>query len=269
MAGEQAPNLTPHDAAMVAKVDSSDAAIKATVQGTHEAPVTPPVDGAKPARPEHVPEKFWNAEKGTVDTDALLKSYTELEKGKAPADEKPPEGETDPAAEAVKAAQLDMGTLSEEFAQAGKLSDASYAALEKAGIPKATVDQYIAGQQALAGARDAEGFALAGGQEQYGKMVQWALANLSEAEQSAFDTAVVGSPASMNQAITALKSKYEAANGSDPKLLGGQQGGGGSEGDTPFASRAEVTVAMRDPRYSRDPAYRAVVERRVGLMDNF
>ncbi len=49
---------------------------------------TPPAD-AKPAadagntpptRPDGVPEKFWDAEKGVVNTDAAIKSYTELEK---------------------------------------------------------------------------------------------------------------------------------------------------------------------------------------------
>ena len=34
-----------------------------------------------PARPEGVPEKFWDAAAGALRTDALLKSYTELEKG--------------------------------------------------------------------------------------------------------------------------------------------------------------------------------------------
>lgn len=37
---------------------------------------TPPADG----RPEGVPEKFWDPESGIVRTDALVKSYRELEK---------------------------------------------------------------------------------------------------------------------------------------------------------------------------------------------
>lgn len=38
-------------------------------------------EGAKPpARPENVPEKFWDAEKGTLNSEGLLKSYSELEK---------------------------------------------------------------------------------------------------------------------------------------------------------------------------------------------
>jgi hypothetical protein len=43
------------------------------------APAPAPADG----RPAHVPEKFWDPEAKTVRTDAVLKSYTELEKMRA------------------------------------------------------------------------------------------------------------------------------------------------------------------------------------------
>jgi hypothetical protein len=39
-----------------------------------------PIEPAAPARPEHVPEKFWDSAAGTLRADALLKSYTELER---------------------------------------------------------------------------------------------------------------------------------------------------------------------------------------------
>jgi len=39
-----------------------------------------PVDPPKPPRPTGVPEKFWDAAAGTVRTDALLKSYLEIER---------------------------------------------------------------------------------------------------------------------------------------------------------------------------------------------
>lgn len=38
---------------------------------------------AAAARPDHIPEKFWDAEKAELRADALLKSYTELEKRQA------------------------------------------------------------------------------------------------------------------------------------------------------------------------------------------
>lgn len=43
----------------------------------------------KTARPDNVPEKFWDADKGVAKTDEILKSYGELEKALTKAKEKP------------------------------------------------------------------------------------------------------------------------------------------------------------------------------------
>lgn len=274
MPGEQQPQasqLSEHDAQMVALVDANAAA--AQVAATGGAPQGTPVEQQPQVatRPEHVPEKFWDAAKGQLNTEALLKAHAELESKVGKPAEAPPEGQTPEqkaAEDAVKAAKLDMGTLQQEFDTNGALSDGSYAALEAAGITKEVVNAYIAGQQALVDQHAAQGFALVGGQESYAKMVQWAATNMSAAEQDAFNTSVVGTPAQMSQAILGLKSRYEGSMGRDPVLLAGQQGGTPAS-EAPFASRAQVTEAMNDPRYKKDPAYRAMVERRIGLMDNF
>jgi len=47
------------------------------VEPEAEAPAAPT---APPARPDDVPEKFWDAERGALRVDALLKSYRELER---------------------------------------------------------------------------------------------------------------------------------------------------------------------------------------------
>ena len=245
-------------------------------------PVIPPVaaPAAAPAvRPDHIPEKFWDAATGTTNVEAMAKSYAELEKAR-PAPVVPPAA--DPAAlaaaEAAKAAGaagagVDFAALTAEYTTAGALSEARYAELAGKGIPKEVVDQFIAGQSAKAqvatfeqAAAVTEAHGLAGGEAAFGSMLSWASANLSPADIAAFDTAVVGNAASRSQAITALKARYTAANGSAPALVAGQ---GSSEGVGAFSSRAEVTTAMRDPRYRSDPAYRAVVEQRVGAMSVF
>jgi len=38
------------------------------------------IDAPAPSRPEHIPEKFWNAETGEVNIDDMAKSYNHLEK---------------------------------------------------------------------------------------------------------------------------------------------------------------------------------------------
>lgn len=259
MPGAQAA-LSPHDAAMVAKVDSTNAALQ------------PPADPAAPApvqRPEHIPEKFWDSEKGTAKVDELAKSYAELERSRSQALAKPPEQ----APAGTNVAPDEFVAFSTEYATNGKLSDESYAALAAKGLPKAVVDDYIASKAAAARVAEfeakeatAEAHSLAGSADAYNSMLDWAQANLSPADQAAFDAAVVGDAASRKQAITSLKAQYTAARGSDPKLLAGEGEGGGSGA---FQSRAEVTTAMRDPRYKEDPAYRATVERRLAAMPVF
>jgi hypothetical protein len=250
-----------HEAAMVAKVDEVAAKVaeaKPTAIGQL------PAEAQKAPRPESVPEKFWDADKGVVNTDALLKSYTELEASRAT----PAAPEQKAAADAAKSAALDMSALEAEYAKDGKLSDASLEALAKAGISKETVDRYTQGQAAVLDKQTNAAMNLVGGKAQYAAMVQWAGTNLPKAEQEAFDSAVSGTPAQVKQAILSLKAQFDTAVGSDPKLLSGQSAAPGNA-DTPFASRAEVTAAMRDPRYSKDAAYRQMVERRIGLMDSF
>lgn len=217
---------------MVAKVDQTHAAL------------VPPVD-AKPAEVTPPDQKPAEAEQKPAEEQAA----------------------TDEAAKAAESAGLDMASLNTEFATTGTLSEASFEALSKVGIDKATVESYIAGQVALAAQRDTEGFSLVGGKEQFDTMAAWAATNMSDADREAFNASVSGSPAQMKQAVLGLKASYEAAMGSDPSLVRGA--GAPSAGVTPYASRAEVVAAMKDSRYQNDPAYRALVEQRIGLMDSF
>ena len=254
-----APVLSPHDTAMLAKVDAAQANLQPQV-----APSTPA------ARPDNIPEKFWDAATGTTRVDELMKSYAELERARGTV----PTAPVVPVAPVVpNVPGVDFAAMTAEFTQDGKLSDARYAELAAKGHPKELVDQFIAGQTAqvdVANFRQAaavtEAHNLAGGAEAFNSMLAWAGANLSPADQDAFDTAVVGGTASRNQAITALKARFVDAKGVAPKLISGE---GAATGTGAFQSRAEVTEAMRDPRYRKDPAYRALVERRVGAMEVF
>jgi hypothetical protein len=265
--------VSAHDAAMIAKVDANSAVVdqsQPTPLGTAPPGTPAPLaEGAK--RPDNVPEKFWDAATGKVNTEALLASYVELEKvkpGTPAAGDKPPEGTPDPAAAAITAAKLDAGALSQEWAATGSLSAESYKALETAGFGKDIVDTYIAGQVALANERDNKGFVLAGGKESFDKMASWAVSALTPAEVEVLNAGLAGNEAQMTQSITALKARYEASFGKDPVLTQGNASGTLS-GEQPFESRAQVTEAMRDPKYRADPAYRAMVERRIGLMQVF
>ncbi|CLP71539.1 Uncharacterised protein [Mycobacterium tuberculosis] len=60
-------------------------------------------------------------------------------------------------------------------------------------------------------------------------------------------------------AILGLKARYDAANGSEPTLLGGNA----KASEDVFRSTAELTAAMKDPRYKKDPAYREDVKQKL------
>lgn len=236
-------------------------------------------DRSIPSKPEGIPEKFWNAMTGEVDTSGLAKSYTELEKRfsqpkpKTEATEASdseevnttPDSPAETAEAVVESAGLNMQDLSQEYSTKGELSDEAYTKLDKAGIPKDMVDQYIAGQKALQEQVQLRAYAEVGGAQEYANMVEWAKGNLTSSEAKAFNQAVGGDQEQINLAVRGLRDKYTQANGRDPsRSLGGNSNTGGTKS---FGSRAELTSAMSDPRYSKDEAYRKSIERRLAASD--
>lgn len=173
-----------------------------------------------------------------------------------------------PAVSAVVAAKpgnIDMAALNAEFAEKGDLSPETRAKLESDGYPKEIVDSFIAGQKAIAEKWDAKAFEFAGGKESFDKMAEWAKSNFTPADAAAYNEAVTsGDEAKLKLAVQGLKSSYEAAEGIKPTLLQSNLKGGDSAG---FKSNAEMTAAMRDPRYKTDPAYRQSVEAKVHAMN--
>ena len=231
-----------------------------------------PVEETKPtqSKPEGLPEKFNSV-------DELVKSYSELEQklgeqsqptkesvdpvSKVEAKQEQPKSDLDIATKAVDSAGLNMETLSEEFAKDGKLADGSYQSLEKAGIPKEYVDRFIAGQQAIADQQSATVKNLVGGTESYDNMSDWASQNLTETEKQAYNTAVNSKDLeAVKLAVVGLKARYAQSTGSEPTLVEGKASPSAEQG---FASWAQVTQAMSDPRYAKDPAYQAEVKNKL------
>lgn len=247
------------------KVDSSAAAALAAAGGTP--PVAASVPAEAPQRPAHVPEKFWDASTGVVNTEAWAKSTAELEaklSGKAPAAAETPAAETPPAtpdAAAAAVGQDAFAAFSTEFAEKGALSEESFKALEAKGIPKPMVEAYIAGQVALAERQQADVLSPAGGTEGFNKMATWADKNLPAADVEALDRQLASDDLAIRKnAVIALKARYDAAyGGSQAGLVSGTP----SAGIVGYQSSAEMTADMRKPEYAKDPAFRAMVSRKL------
>ena len=222
---------------------------------TSEKPVEENVTQSKP---EGLPEKFNSVED-------LAKSYQELEKKLGDNTEAPktdaPKNDLDIAEKAVESAGLNMENLSSEYAEKGELDAKSYEALEKAGIPKEYVNQFIEGQKAVADQQASSLKEIAGGNEAYSEMSNWAADNMTDAEKTAYNTAVNSKDVETAKlAIAGLKAKFDGANGNEPNLVEGKATVSGQDG---YKSWAEVTAAMGDDRYQKDPAYQNMVQEKL------
>ena len=109
--------------------------------------------------------------------------------------------------------------------------------------------------------------AMAGGEEEFGKLATWATHNVPKERLDRFNNALLsGNEAEAMNALKAFQYDRMMAMGYEPPLLGGSAAPSAATASKPFASEAEVTRAMNDPRYmgpDSDPAYVDEVYRRI------
>ena len=104
-----------------------------------------------------------------------------------------------------------------------------------------------------------------GGEKAYKSMLEWAGSNFSKEEIDMYDGIMNdGNPSAIFFAVQALQARYNDGVGSDGQTLTGR---GAENTDDSFKSQAELVAAMSDPRYDRDPAYRADLMRRLENSD--
>tara|TARA_R110002072_G_scaffold55493_4_gene144572 strand:+ start:2162 stop:2956 length:795 start_codon:yes stop_codon:yes gene_type:complete len=165
---------------------------------------------------------------------------------------------------------FDMNALTQEYTENGSLSENSYKQLEDAGISQEMTNQYIAGQKALGAQIGNDVKNTVGGEENYNGMVEWAKTNYSQDQIIAYDNAVnSGNIELAKMAAKGLQSDYQNTEGVEGKIYGGKQAAPeGGHGDV-FRSNAEVTTAMKDPRYDSDHAFRQDVRDKLERSDLF
>ena len=217
----------------------------------------PKEEAPSEARPEWLDEKFETPED-------LAKAYAELQKKQSSKKEESKEEEAEENTPApTEKTQTAVGKAQTEFAENGELTDKTFVELEKAGIPREFVEAYIAGQEALITSQALDIQGEVGGNANYNAMADWAADNLTESDLDAFNSIVEsGSVEQAKVAVKGLYAQFLSAGGQPPEL---SQGGTSGSSVKPFNSAAQVTEAMRDPRYSSDPAYREQVERRLAV----
>ena len=210
---------------------------------------TPEVSEEKTETPEATEENFY-LEDGKVNYDSVNEAYGEK------------------LGELFQNSDIDPWAISKHFQEnEGTITESDYKQLEGAGLSRQTVDAYLQGRAVEMGYTETTDSAdisdstvaeiknVAGGEESYQNMVNWASNNLDKNSINAFDEIInTGSADAIKLAVNGLKSQYEDATGKEGTLLTGK-----APKETPqqgFRSQAELVRAMSDKRYDNDPAYR-------------
>jgi hypothetical protein len=214
--------------------------------------------------------KYKNAEE-------LEKAYVELQKKLGEQEEVPEVSETEEEAEDEPEVSPGVSLItdaSSEYAENGTLSEETMQKFSQMDS-KELVNAYMqlqanAPQEApvadLSNAEVASIKESVGGEEVYGKVIDWAGKNLDSNTVEAFDSIVnSGNAKAIQLAVAGLKSQYEAANGYEGRMLSGKAPSNKS-GDA-FRSQQELVQAMADPRYDRDPAYRQDIMEKLERSD--
>ena len=207
---------------------------------------------AEQAEPESKPEYELYGEDGSVNYNTANELYGEQ------------------LGNLFKDNSIDPFAMSKHFEENnGTLNDEMYDQLAKAGLSKDIVDNYLNGLRDQVGYTPAEPVltaqeveeikGLAGGDEAYDNLMEWAGQNLDKEAQNEYDAVLqTANKSAIKFAVTALKGKYEESQGRDSRIVTGKQSSTES-----YRSMAEVVRDMNKPEYTTDEAFRDDVIRKL------
>ena len=216
-------------------------------------------------RPDNVPEKFWDAEKGVVNTEALLKSQADAEaalrQGTKPEGDQTDEEKAAAEAAAAESAQDQpqvVANASAEWSEKGELSEATLTALEGVGLSRDMVNDYIAGQQAIIGNLQTAAYGPFEGADGYNEAANWAANNLDDDTIKALDVQLTSTnPAIVTQGAKALQAKFAAEADIEPDTIRGNSNGSAAGGV--YTSSREMMKDMSSAKYRTSAAFRQEV----------
>lgn len=217
---------------------------------TGTAPAGTPNPGAPAAAPV-TPPADPNAQPTTTPTDPP--ATTPADPAVDPLKVTPPATPTEPEP------LLQFDAITTEWQEKGELSDDTLKAIEAKGIPRAYVDVYMAGLQAIQQQATNQVYSVTGGEDRYKAMMGWASANLSAAEIEAYNDAMSSNDASRNLAVQGLYAKFQANAGTEGVTVQGST----TSTAPAYQNWDEVKTAMKDKRYGKDRSYTAEVQNKL------
>lgn len=163
------------------------------------------------------------------------------------------------ATELLESKGFDYDALTKEFQANGDLLPETRTKLEKQGITGEILDAYIEGQKAIIQRQMEDIATVVGGMDNMESIVEWAKTSLSDDEKRSIEA--VHDPAVIKIILKDLEKRMNEDEGYVPPQQ--LQGGAGVSLDSYYESMAEVEEAINDPRYSKDPVYRAKVANKI------
>ena len=171
-----------------------------------------------------------------------------------------------------KSNDIDPFAMSKHFEENnGTLSDEMYQQLDKAGLSKSVVDNYLDGvrnevglnpdtpEPVLSESEVDEVKNIAGGSEGYDALMEWAGNNLSKEDAKNYDDVLAtANKSAIKFAVKALMGQYEDSQGRDSRIVTGKE-----SSTENYRSMAEVVRDMNKPEYQTDEAFRDDVLRKL------
>lgn len=156
---------------------------------------------------------------------------------------------------------VDFDALADEYSNNGSLSEKSMESLKKAGYPESVVNAYLNGLQALSDRFTNTVKGYAGGEEGYGKLVEFLKTQPKEVVDAYNKTIQTGDIGQIRLTIDGLTSKMTKAYGtSNPTVMGNGSAHANAEG---YTSTEQLTKDMADPRYQVDPKFTREVYQKI------
>lgn len=156
---------------------------------------------------------------------------------------------------------IDFKALEDEYATTGVISEKSREALEKVGYPAEIVDMFLNNLGNAQEQLKTKVHQLAGGEKEYPAIISHIQA-MGKAHVDAYNKAInSGDLTTIAMLLNGVKASMVKKHGSkSPTVLGA---GGAESAPLGYQSIKEMTQAMNDKRYGKDPAYTAKVEAMV------
>ena len=161
----------------------------------------------------------------------------------------------------LKEKGVDFDALADEYSNNGALSEKSMESLKKAGYPESVVNAYLNGLQALSDRFTSTVKGYAGGDEGYGKLVEFIKTQPKEVVDAYNKTIQTGDLGQIRLTIDGLTAKMTKAYGTaNPTVMGNGSAHANAEG---YTSMEQMTKDMADPRYQVDPKFTREVYQKI------